>query len=494
LNPEQQTDSPGGECVTSPPGWFFLYLKLWLPGVALIALHLLVAWISSDFEYGADPLPRPIPFFVGIEVLAGAIYLFAAWNARNAPEGKKTLAWIIVFGLGMRAILFGSTPVQEDDFYRYLWDGAVTASAINPYSYSPQEALQANVEAKSALSKLHGLAEQSGVVASRVNHPHLRTIYPPVAQGAFAMAYWLKPWSIMAWRTVLLLFDIAALCILLLILRALGLPLAFALIYWWNPLLIKESFNSAHMDMVLVPFVLGGLLLAIRNKHLWGTAALTLAMGVKLWPIVLSPFILRPLTAQPKRLAAAICIIAILGAALFVPVYSGGLDGDSGFTAYGKRWEMNDALFMLFVWGSKYSLQAIGIEDANGKFSARIIAALLLCIWIGILARGKIEGGLDLCEKCMLTVAALFLLSPTQFPWYYIWLLPLLAIRPRASLLLLTALLPLYYLRFYYSPRGNVAFFDYYIVWVEFVPVWCLLIWEFCRSRRRLPALVRQAT
>ena len=494
MNSEQQNDPPGGECATSPPGSLRLSLKLWLPGVALIVLHLLVAWISTNFEYGSDPLPRPILLFVGIEVLAGAIYLVSALTARSAPEGQTTLACIIVVGLVMRAILFGSTPVQEDDFYRYLWDGAVTASGINPYSYSPQHAVESIADPDPLVPELQRLASQSGTIASRINHPDLRTIYPPIAQGAFASAYWLRPWSIMAWRAVLLFFDIAALCILLLILKSLGLPLSFALIYWWNPLLIKESFNSAHMDLIVVPFVLGSVLLAIRNKHLWGTAALTLAMGVKLWPIVLAPFILRPLTAHPKRLAAAICIIGILGAAMFVPVYAGGLDSDSGFTAYGKRWELNDALFMLFVWGSKYFMQVVGLGNTNGQFAARIIVASLLCIWVGILARGKIEGGLDLCEKCMLTVAAMFLLSPTQFPWYYIWLLPLLAIRPRASLLLLTALLPLYYLRFYFNARGNVAVFDYGIVWIEFVPVWCLLIWEFFKKRPRGTTLKLEAT
>jgi hypothetical protein len=489
LNPEQQNDPLGGECTISPPGIIFVSLKLWLPGVALIVLHLLVRWISRDFEYGADPLSRPLPLFVGLEVLAGAIYLFSALTARSAPEGKTTLAWIIVVGLGLRAILFGSTPIQEDDFYRYLWDGAVTASGINPYSYSPQYAVESSVEAEPPAPELRNLANRSGEVAPRINHPSLRTIYPPVAQAAFASGYLLKPWSIVAWRAVLLVFDIAALGILILILRSLRLPLAFALIYWWNPLLVKESVNSAHMDLIVAPFVLASILLAIREKNVWATVALTLATGAKLWPVVLAPFILRPLAARPGRLAVALCIIVALGAAMFVPIYIGGLDSDSGFTAYGKRWELNDALFMLFVWGSKYFAQVVGLGHTNGQFAARIIVALLLCAWIGILARGKIDGGLDLCEKCMLTVAALFLLSPTQFPWYYVWLLPLLAIRPRASLLLLTALLPLYYMRFYYRARGSVEFFDYYVVWIEFVPVWCLLIWEFHRSRWRITTL-----
>jgi len=493
LIPEQQNHPPGGERGISPPGSHHLLLRLWLPGVVLVVSQILVSWISPNFEYGANPLSRPIPLFVGIEMLAGASYLVAALAARRVPESKTMLAGIVVVGLGMRAILFGSTPIQEDDFYRYLWDGAITASGINPYSYSPQSAGKSTYSSQPPVPELLSLAVQSGTVAPRINHPHLRTIYPPVAQIAFASAYWVRPWSIVAWRAVLLLFDIAAVIILLMILRTLGLPLAFVLVYWWNPLLVKESVNSAHMDLIAIPFVLGSLLLAIRNKHIWATFALTLAMGAKLWPITLAPLILRPLTAHPRKLACAILVVLVLSAIFFVPIYAGGLDRHSGFTAYGKQWEMNDALFMMFVWGAKYSLHTVGFGNATGKLAARIIVALLLCIWIGILSRGRIGSGLDLCEKCTLAVAAIFLLSPTQFPWYYLWLLPLLAIRPRTSLLLLTALLPLYYLRFYYDARDRVEVFDYYIVWVEFVPIWCLLIWEFYKNRWRLPTFTQEA-
>ena len=108
-----------------------------------------------------------------------------------------------------------------------------------------------------------------------------------------------------------------------------------------------------------------------------------------------------------------------------------------------------------------------------------LLAALLL--W---LARKPITDGLDLCQRCLWALAALFLLSPAQFPWYYVGLIPFLAIRPRTSLLLLTVLLPLYYWRYLFLARGQVAVFDYGIVWLEFVPVWMLLAWEWWSSRR----------
>ena len=84
----------------------------------------------------------------------------------------------------------------------------------------------------------------------------------------------------------------------------------------------------------------------------------------------------------------------------------------------------------------------------------------------------------DLFKRSLFIVAALFLISPTQFPWYYTWLLPLLAVVPKFSLILLTTQLSLYYLRFYLEPRGLLDIFNNYVVWIEFVPVWALLIAE----------------
>ena len=494
MHPEKQNDLPAGDGIGLPAGPSRRFLKWRLPGILLVALHLVVAWLSAEFEYGGDPLPRPILLFVLIEVLAGAIYLFSALTARNAPQDKSAMAWIIVVGLAMRALLFSSTPIQEDDYYRYLWDGAVTASGINPYSHSPREALEAGEDAQAPLPGLRELADSSGVVAKRINHPELRTIYPPTAQGAFAPAHWLRPWSLPAWRAILFLFDVATLYILILILRSLKLPLSLALIYWWNPILIKEIFNSGHMDLIALPFMLGAILAALRGRHLAGAASLALAVGAKLWPIVLAPLLLRPLIKKPGRLVAAVCVFAALGGAMFLPVYLGGLDGDSGFTAYGQRWELNDALFMLIVWGSKYFMQIVGWEGGAEQFAARVIVAALLAVWIGSLARRESTDGQDLCERCLLAVAALFLLSPTQFPWYYIWMLPLLAIRPRASLLSLTVLLPLYYLRFYFGARDGVGIFDNGIVWIEYAPVWLLLIWEFHKSKWRIGGSATETT
>ena len=56
---------------------------------------------------------------------------------------------------------------------------------------------------------------------------------------------------------------------------------------------------------------------------------------------------------------------------------------------------------------------------------------------------------------------------------------------------MLCALLPLYNLRFAYLAAGNPEYFDRWIVWLEFGPVFVLLLGEWWLHRRTRPARVR---
>ena len=67
-----------------------------------------------------------------------------------------------------------------------------------------------------------------------------------------------------------------------------------------------------------------------------------------------------------------------------------------------------------------------------------------------------------------LIVAVLFLISPTQFPWYYTWMVPLLAIRPMVSLILYPLLLPLY----------QLTYLADYIIYIEHIPILILFLLE----------------
>ena len=140
--------------------------------------------------------------------------------------------------------MISSTPILEVDFNRYLWDGAVTANGLNPYKYSPYEIQNTEKTPGEIPQDYLELARESNGILGKINHSDLKTVYPPVTQIAFALAHMISPWDIIAWRFILLAVDVITLFLLFKIFRQLNLSVFWLIIYWWNPLLIKEIFNS----------------------------------------------------------------------------------------------------------------------------------------------------------------------------------------------------------------------------------------------------------
>lgn len=455
---------------------------LGIPAFALMVLVGIITGLAPRFVYGSDMLARPIIPFVIVMMLAGGIYLFAAWRSLSIPDTKQVFVMIVVVGVVLRALLFFTRPILEDDYYRYLWEGGVTANGYNPYSYTPDDVMWS--EGHDVPKELVHLSDDAGTVADRVNHSNLGTVYPPVAQGAFAVAHLIAPWNIHAWKFVLLVCDIATFVVLLKILTLCQLPKAQSLIYWWNPILLKETYNSAHMEMVILPFLMLGVYWLIQAKVYRSGLALGAAVATKLWPVLVIPILLRANPACPKRSMIALALASAVLVTLLSPMmWAISLGERSGFVAYGESWEMNDALYMTIEWMvTKASTPFNVFDDTIEQWSRYVVGGLVL-MWLGVLLRKPCTDVSDLFNRLVLLLGFFFMMSPTQFPWYFLWILPFLTLSPRPSLLLLSVMLPMYYLKFYYSAMHNVFFFHNRLVWVEYAPVLLYSAYEFYRYK-----------
>lgn len=458
---------------------------------ALVAIHALLVSLSGEFAYDAPLSSYPVVDLVILEMAAGGFYLILLWLVPRSRPEPGLLALVICVGLALRVMTMASEPILEDDYYRYLWDGAVVAGGMDPYRYSPADVLgtEGGGQPASDLSRLSMLAEASRPVAQRVNYPQLTTVYPPLAQGVFAVAAVAEPFSLTAWRMTSLLFEGATLVLLYSILVSLGRSPLWLAVYWWNPLVVKELVNSAHMDVLLLPLLCGVLLSMLQGKLRLASACLALAAGVKLWPALLLPIVLRPLSTRPRRLASAVIVFSLIFAVTMAWLVRQA-SIDSGLVAYAGGWNMNDALFLALDALIDTALTAIDYPWIESESVARAFVAATL-VWFGLwFNRHEARDGDELCRRFLYLTAAVFLLSPTQFPWYFTWLVPFLVVAPSPALALLTALLPLYYLRFHFDFRGEPRIFDYGVVWFEYLPVWLLLAREWL-LRDRLGARAR---
>lgn len=465
-----------------------------LSGVILCVLYGAIAFLSPRFDYGKDIFLKPMGLLVFIEVLLGVVYLLSVRAFHRAQKSVNLILFSIVFGLAFRVILFFSTPVLEDDFYRYFWDGGVLAHGLNPYAYSPHDVLDAEKVSKksgspSAPLSLVRLASESSFVLERVNYKEVRTVYPVVAESMFAVSYAISPNNLFVWRMILLLFDVITLLLLMALLKEMRLPFSLFVIYWWNPLLVREIYNAAHLDVLAFPFVLGAVLFTLKKKPAFAALFLSLAVGVKIWPVVIFPILLHAFWKEKKHAMCFIVTFCMTFLALFLPVLLSGMDFTSGFTAYASQWEINDALFMVFVRVSQFFVEQSGFHILNAQTLSRLLSIFLLCAIFMRMTNKVISSREALITRCLVMTSALFMVSPAQFPWYATWFILFLVFSPRPSLLLLTVLLPLYHLRFYFKASGNVEFFDNILVWVEYVPVCALLLWESFSALKVHPIL-----
>ena len=458
---------------------------LWLLLAAGLALGCLAAIATGQrFAPGMPRDDMPMLVFALALSAAGALFLLArpllqCTAGMAAPAGWRC-GWIGAFGvgLGLRLLLLASEPILEVDFNRYLWDGGTVARGYNPYAVAP-----ARIGALPYDDPRLELSKAAGSVFDQISYSELKTAYPPVAQAAFALAHLIEPWSLTAWRMVAIAAEISTFVLLVALLRACGRNELWSVLYWWNPLVLKETVNSAHSEVVLLPFLLGSLLLAVRGRPIAATGALGLAVGVKLWPVLLLPLVLRPLIGHPMRLAGALALVSAMLVTFAAPVWLGGLDQSSGFVSFASHWTTGSALFAVL---ERVAAVAVGVPASESLMPGRIVrlvSALAVFSLAVKLAWAPIAGPRELIRRIYITATVLLLLSPAQFPWYVLWCLPLAVLQPGIGWHVATATLPLYYTAFHFRQIGTYAIFETWIVWLIWVPVWAALAWDWWRAR-----------
>jgi len=435
-------------------------------GAVSAALWLLLTLISlghiPPFAGFAPELPNremPTHAFLAIHFLLAALAL-APLIAFRKNLSALPLRPILFFAIALRLLALPGAPIHENDFHRFLWDGKLATHGINPFLHAPADLSD---------PRAAELRAESPALHRQINHPDIATIYPPVAQAVFAISQALFGDSLIGFKCVLLSFDLGTLGLIVLLLKMLKLPAALALLYAWHPLVIKEIANSAHYDVIPVFFTLLAIALAIGPGKSRFSPALALAAGTlaKYFSLLLLPILYSPRHLK-KSLVPWMLFAAVLVAA-FVPFifWNGAGIGRvfSGFGAYHRDWTFFPGVFTPLLLITR----SVAI--------AKAIAGLLLGAIVLRLSLSKTPNALTLAGKCATAVAALLILSPTAFPWYFVWMLPFVCLFPSRAWILLSLLTPLTYLNF---QTGGLFHDRYFLavpvltwtIWLPFTIVW----------------------
>lgn len=427
-------------------------------GVIMLGISALIVSISQEFLYARWDIYPELWQYITLAAMLGVI-LFAFWALAGRLK-PSAAALIIIFGIGLlaRLMMFATNPVLEDDWHRYLWDGASVANGVDPYKYAPAEANSINrlgeQQAWSDDPDLHRLQEltlEDPKVYIRVNYPYFKTIYPPIAQAAFGLAHLIAPFSLNGWRGVLLGVDIISFGLILWVLGLFGRSRLWVGLYWWNPVVLLEVFNAGHMDGLLVPFLVGALGLARQERYGFAVTALAGAAAVKLWPILLAPLLVRKYMFDLKRLIPLALLFCVVAFCLLWPQLRYVLtDPDQGLVAYSEAWRRHSFLYSVLVDGP---FMAFGDPITAAR------SFVLVCISVGALwlawrySGGQSDAGEDsqMAAGLLAITALLLFLSPTGYPWYQVWLAGLIPFAPRLGYVVLTIMAPIYYIRFVFG-------------------------------------------
>jgi len=486
-------------------------ILLILLGILSIVLYLAMWHISYQLNWGEGYRDRPILTYLAIYFSLFVCYAGAVWIIWNRTSDNSRLLWtLIILGLLFRAAILPAQQIQEDDVYRYLWDGKVFAHNINPYKFAPDEVTRLkeliiqdpeafedtyDTQSQAELSQLYDLKWESPetlVFQERINHPSVATIYPPLAQMIFRVAHQIQSDSIITLRLLFLVFDLVALMFIILTLEALGMNRLWAMVYFWCPLVIKETFNSTHLDIIGIAMLCGTLYCFVQRRFFSANAFLAFSVAGKLYPAVLLPLILKQQwemtnsKIESRWLRCGLSILLFLGlvAFFYMPFLEIGTQNFSGLKAYATRWQQNDSIFALLVGFFGLFAESKGpvpfSYDLPSLLAKITVACFLGVVMLYLLFWRKEPENPEpkaVLEPLFIIMALVFLLSPVQNPWYLCWVVPFLCIFPCRAGILLTGLVGLYYLDFYFDYQ-DINQYTPWIPWFEYIPFYLFLGWE----------------
>jgi alpha-1,6-mannosyltransferase len=316
-------------------------------------------------------------------------------------QKTTTHFWFLIsIGILSRLLIFGTEPWLEDDHYRYFWDGHVQNHSLSPYIYPPN-------------SPDLDLIDTS--YRHLINYPEVPTVYPTLAQSAFRLLNWASPADTFAFQLLYFILDLMILS-LLWFKNKLG---RGYLLYWISPFILKEFYNSIHIDFLLLQLFF----LSVIWIRSWKSSVfLSLASLVKVFPVI---FLGSDLAHKNRKWALRI-LAPVVCFSIVIWLDTSLLAVGQGLSQFTKYWTFNDSFFNLLTHI---------ISDQKLARITTWIGFLVVTAWLVWKNPYRIQ-------RKIYILSALFFFSPVLNPWYFCWVIPFLCFRP--DLRLYSLGLPLY--------------------------------------------------
>ncbi len=402
------------------------------------------------------PSGQPAVAWFTIVHIVGWLLLLIRFVFTKTLSEKIDRRWLSIaigFGIVFRLTLVPHDIVASDDIFRYVWDGRVGLSGENPFRYAPIDSAVAHL--------------QTDDLPKRINHPEMRTIYPPLAQVFFIASNVLFGPSISGMKLLFVLFDILTMIMLVRLLRLRNSSPNALLLYAWSPLPVLYIGLDGHLDALGISFLVLFLLFLSENKPARGACALGAAALAKLYPMMVAPFLFWEEKGWRKVVVVMIPVAMLGVGTMFYIEPTGGLL--ESFLVFNSAFEFNGSIFKLL-------LTMLQSNELAHTVSAILLFMTLAAVFF--LRR-------PILEKVFLAFVGFIVFSASVQPWYLLWLNALLVLRWSRAVFVLIGTIGLSNLVVYEYVGSGVWADQSWILLLEYIPFFVLAVLELMTSRRR---------
>jgi hypothetical protein len=385
-----------------PNGWLARTVENVSPLILLTAIGAVIVGLTLATPFAFERFGDNA--FMALTIPAGLLTIAATAQAERTPTTRAL--WLILgVAIGLRAYALLFDPLLSSDIYRYVWDGKVQATGINPYRYVP---------ADPALASL-----RDGTIFPHINRATTAvTIYPPVAQFFFLIVTRIGE-NVTVMRLALVGCEAVTVAIIALFLRRMNQPVTRVVAYLWHPLPLWEIASSGHVDALMLALMLLGMWIALSGHALRGAALIAFSVLVK-------PYVAPVLAGiwRPWDLKMPLVVIAII-TLCYLPYLSVGW-GVLGFLTQGYLREegisAGNDLWPLALWRLVF-----GEHHGDVVFYVAMAALVLLFAGLAVARSGDRPIASRLADINRLLLLTLLLLSP-NYPWYFLAVTPFVAL------------------------------------------------------------------
>ncbi|MCO4781384.1 MAG: glycosyltransferase [Candidatus Cloacimonetes bacterium] len=377
--------------------------------------------------------------FIGLWMLIGLLCYIISKNSQTDYTFKDIL---IIAATSLLARYLVLDHPLNDDVYRYMWEGYIQQFGINPYLLAPD-----------AIELLK--YRWDGFLLP--NHPNMTAIYP-----AFALLFmkWVSYFSLdyEIYKYVFGLFDYLSIFLILYLAKSYKIPSGNVYIYALNPVVLFSFAGQAHLDSMMMFFLLLALVLFEKCRFIEMWIALALAFCSKYLCVLLIPLFIN------KKSSRSILWFFAVIAICFIPYL-------------GAKWHIFDS-FYRFSFEMQYNAFAFSLVKTilfGNHFLTHLILGtigLTLSVWLFISRTNPIYPALS--------IGAMFLiLAPTIHFWYLSLFLPFLCFVEAPALVFWTITSGLWYNIY----QSSEVIHRPLISGIQYIPVFLLLAWDFFRTK-----------